>query len=186
MIEVVSDSRFIRWFWSAVGIWSAVLVMVLPGAALTTWVAYAAVVPVLGALFAFDMVARRLPLALSHLALGLFVLLVSFGSVVHGDGRVVGVVVGAFTFAVIGVVLGSRRELFGRGDVHLCPLLGAMAGWFDPRATVTVLLVATTAGALCGLLVVLGGRGRRGTLIPYGPFLMFGTMVTMIMSANNI
>lgn len=184
-VSEIEWTRLVRWFWSAVGMWSAVLVVVLPGFALTAWVAYAVVIPLLGVLFAFDMVERRLPLVFSHTALGLFVLVMSFGSIVHGDSRVVGSLLGASVLAVIAAVLGSRRELFGRGDVHLCPLLGAMAGWFDPRATVTVLLVASSVGAVCALIVILGRRARRGALIPYGPFLMLGTMVAMITSAHR-
>ena len=186
MIEVMVAPRFVRWFWTAIGAWSAVLVMVLPGTAISTWVAYAATVPLLGALFAFDMVERRLPLVFSHTALGTFIGLVVLGSLMHGESRAVGAVVGASVFGVLGFVLGSRRELFGRGDVHLCPLLGAMGGWFDPGAVVTILLVASVSGASCALIVMSGRIGKRGDLIPYGPFLMFGTMVAMIVSAKNV
>jgi leader peptidase (prepilin peptidase)/N-methyltransferase len=90
------------------------------------------------------------------------------------------------TLGALGVALGSRRALFGRGDVHLCPLLGAMGGWFDPGAVVSILVVASVAGAVCALIVMFSRVGRPGYLIPYGPFLMFGTMVAMVLSIDKI
>lgn len=179
-------TRLVRWFWSAIGVWAAVLLMILPGASASTWIAYAAIVPLLGMLFAFDMVERRLPLMFSHMALGIFITVVSVGSIVHGDTRAIGAVVGASALGAFAGVLGTRRELFGRGDVHLCPVLGAMGGWFDPRAVVTIVLVASVTGAVCALIVMFGRFGRRSDLIPYGPFLMVGTMVAIAMSAHNI
>ena len=50
----------------------------------------------------------------------------------------------------------------------------------------TIVLVASVAGAVCALVVMFGRFGRRSDLIPYGPFLMVGTMVAIAMSAHNI
>jgi leader peptidase (prepilin peptidase)/N-methyltransferase len=178
------DQRFLRWFWSGVGIWTAILVIALPGDAVTTWAAFVLVLPILGALFAFDMVQHRLPLALSHSALVLFVSVVGVGSIIHGDSRILGVVAGATIMGLVGAMLGRRSRMFGRGDVHLCPLLGAMVGWFDPRGVMVAMLATTVIGAVVATALLVLRRVERHALIAYGPFLMFGTMVAMVGSSR--
>jgi leader peptidase (prepilin peptidase)/N-methyltransferase len=68
----------------------------------------------------------------------------------------------------------------GMGDVKLTLLLGAALG----GAVLPALLMGTLAGGLAGLvLLARHGRRARNRAIPYGPFLGFGAIATMIVLA---
>jgi leader peptidase (prepilin peptidase)/N-methyltransferase len=90
----------------------------------------------------------------------------------------------------IGAAFGAAAFLFvfalaypaglGMGDVKLALLLGAALG----SAILPALLLGTLAGAVAAvwLLVRHGARARRMTM-PFGPFLAFGAIATMLLLA---
>jgi leader peptidase (prepilin peptidase) / N-methyltransferase len=179
VISADIDQSFIRWFWTGIGVWTAAFVMLLVDAPASSWFAFIAIVPLLGALVAFDMTLRRLPLALSHSALAIFVVVSTITSIVSEEWRLAGVIGGALMMGVIGFALGQRPHVFGRGDAHLCPLLGAMIGWFNASAVIVAILIAAIVGAMFALVLLVLRRVERSAVIPYGPFLMFGAVIAM-------
>ena len=93
----------------------------------------------------------------------------------------------------------TGSEGMGLGDVKLLAMIGAFLGW---QAIPVILVVASIAGSLAGVLVIFGSRGRRHlarvrrqlgaralptfvrraarrTAIPFGPFLALGAMVAL-------
>jgi prepilin signal peptidase PulO-like enzyme (type II secretory pathway) len=92
-----------------------------------------------------------------------------------------GLLVGAFSMAAIAalLVLVSRGAL-GLGDFHLAPLLGAILGWFSPSAVLLAWMITAIAGALFTTVGLVSKRLSRGSLIPYGPFMIFGTLVAVV------
>jgi leader peptidase (prepilin peptidase)/N-methyltransferase len=87
----------------------------------------------------------------------------------------------------------------GFGDVKLLAMIGAFLGW---QAIPIILVVASLAGSLAGVLVIFGARGRRQmarvwrhfgaralptfirraarrTAIPFGPFLALGAVIAL-------
>jgi leader peptidase (prepilin peptidase)/N-methyltransferase len=87
----------------------------------------------------------------------------------------VGASLGAFAcFLVLALV---NPAGLGMGDVKLMLLLGAALG----GALLPALVVGTLAGALAGVvLLARHGLGARNRALPYGPFLAFGAIATMI------
>ena len=87
----------------------------------------------------------------------------------------VGASLGAFCcFLVLALV---NPGGLGMGDVKLMLLLGAALG----GAILPGLLVGTLAGAVAGAIVLARhGRAARGRALPYGPFLAFGAIATML------
>jgi leader peptidase (prepilin peptidase) / N-methyltransferase len=68
----------------------------------------------------------------------------------------------------------------GMGDVKLMLLLGAALG----AAILPALLVGTLAGGVAGLVVLARhGRAARNRALPYGPFLAFGAIATILLQA---
>ena len=56
----------------------------------------------------------------------------------------------------------------GHGDFKLLAALGAWTGW---QYLITIVLLSSLVGAICGLaLILLRGRAR-GAPLPFGPFL---------------
>lgn len=92
--------------------------------------------------------------------------------------------------AWIGAALGAAAFLLafalafpgglGMGDVKLALLLGAMLG----SAVVPAAVLGTLAGAAAAaVLLVRDGRGALGRTIPFGPFLAFGAIATVLVLA---
>lgn len=72
----------------------------------------------------------------------------------------------------------------GYGDVKLAAVLGLYLGWLGGVRTVYLaFVVGSLAAALFGVAVIAAcrvrGRAWRGRSLPYGPFLVFGTLVAL-------
>ena len=75
---------------------------------------------------------------------------------------------------------------FGFGDVKLAPALGAILGWYGWG----ILLIGTFAGYLLGALYGVGlilarCAGRKST-IPFGPFLVAGAFVGVLLGSRAL
>lgn len=68
----------------------------------------------------------------------------------------------------------GKRQGVGQGDAKLMAFIGAVLGL---KALPWVLFSSALLGSLAGLLVSLGRNRDRFTPIPYGPFLVVGTLV---------
>jgi leader peptidase (prepilin peptidase) / N-methyltransferase len=70
------------------------------------------------------------------------------------------------------VMVAYRRlrgiEGMGLGDVKLLAMIGAFLGW---RGMLLTLGVGATGGALVGVTLIVAGKGRRDTELPFGTFL---------------
>ncbi|MGW1870354.1 prepilin peptidase [Streptomyces mauvecolor] len=73
----------------------------------------------------------------------------------------------------------SPRSL-GFGDVKLAVALGAMLGWYGWRTLALGAIVGQLLAAAFGLALIALRRAHSKTAIPYGPFLICGTVVGMI------
>jgi leader peptidase (prepilin peptidase) / N-methyltransferase len=90
-----------------------------------------------------------------------------------------------WTLAAVGAAAFLLVPLFfyptgmGMGDVKLTLLLGAALGWLIAPA----LLLAFVASALAALvLIARRGLAARKQAMPFGPFLAFGAIATLLLS----
>ena len=67
-------------------------------------------------------------------------------------------------------------EGMGLGDVKLLAMIGAFLGW---RGMLLALALGSTLGAAVGIGLLLAGRGRRDTELPFGSFLAAGALVVL-------
>jgi leader peptidase (prepilin peptidase) / N-methyltransferase len=93
---------------------------------------------------------------------------VLWGALVAG-----GVAGGAF----LGLVAVTRGRAMGGGDVKLAAGMGLMLG---VQATAVAMLVAFNAAAVVGLGLIVAGRRTRKDEMPFGPFLVAGTVVAFL------
>jgi leader peptidase (prepilin peptidase) / N-methyltransferase len=105
-----------------------------------------------------------------------------------------GIVVGfAFSFltppgwvsSLIGIVVGSgvlwaiaegyyrlrHEEGLGMGDVKMLAMIGAFVGW---KLTLVTLMMASFAGSIVGVLLIVSRRGGLKYALPFGTFLALG------------
>ncbi|MFH8939538.1 prepilin peptidase [Streptomyces griseosporeus] len=100
---------------------------------------------------------------------------------------------GSWTSALLGsLILGACyfglfliSKGFGFGDVKLALFLGAVLGWYGWP----ILLAGTSAGYLFGALygvgLILVGQADRTSRIPFGPFMLAGTLAGVLLGSHN-
>jgi leader peptidase (prepilin peptidase)/N-methyltransferase len=139
---------------------------------LAAWCLLAAVV----ALCFIDLDTRLLPdnITLPLLWAGLLVNL--NGLFVPLDQAVIGTVVGYLCLWAIYHLfkLLTGKEGMGFGDFKLLAALGAWMGW---KMLLPIALVASLAGALLGIVMILLGGHDRAKPIPFGPWLALGGVI---------
>jgi len=85
---------------------------------------------------------------------------------------------GAFTF-FLAIILITRGKGMGFGDAKLAILLGLLLGWPN---TPIALFLAFFGGAMIGVILVLFGRKKLKSQIPFGPFLIAATFMVLFWS----
>ncbi|HXG35416.1 MAG TPA: A24 family peptidase [Dehalococcoidia bacterium] len=84
---------------------------------------------------------------------------------------------GAVSFAVSFVIYLIARGGFGMGDVKMLTLMGFSSGfpYFFPG-----LIIASFAAGLLAAILLLLKLTRRGSYIPYGPFIALGAVISTL------
>jgi len=80
----------------------------------------------------------------------------------------------AFVFFLIFVF--SQGKWIGFGDIKLVLLMGLFLG---PNRVLVALFLAFTLGAIIGLGLVIGTKKNMRSEIPFGPFLISGTLIAL-------
>ena len=111
-------------------------------------------------------------------------------NVITLPGIVVGLVFSFFTepgwiASLIGIAFGGgllfliaeayyrvrHEEGLGMGDVKMLAMIGAFVGW---KLTLVTLMMASVAGSLIGILLIVTRRGDMKYALPFGTFLALG------------
>jgi prepilin signal peptidase PulO-like enzyme (type II secretory pathway) len=87
-----------------------------------------------------------------------------------------GIVIASGIFYVLFQV--SKGAWIGGGDVKLGLVLGLLLG--GPLKSLLLLFLASTIGSLVSLPLLISGRVKRSTLIPFGPFLLAAAFVLVL------
>jgi leader peptidase (prepilin peptidase)/N-methyltransferase len=80
-----------------------------------------------------------------------------------------------YGIAVLGNVV-FKRESMGGGDIKLIALIGAFLGWENAVLTI---IIGSFAGTLVGIIVMSRPRRDDSHMIPYGPFLALGALISL-------
>ncbi len=90
-----------------------------------------------------------------------------------------GVVVGGGIILIIGLAgsLIFKKEAMGGGDVKLAAMIGAFLGW---RYIIISLFLGFFSGALAGISLILLKIKKREDAIPFGPFIVLGSLITLL------
>jgi leader peptidase (prepilin peptidase)/N-methyltransferase len=76
--------------------------------------------------------------------------------------------------------LTTGKEGMGHGDFKLLAAIGAWLGW---QILPLVILLASLAGALIGIGLIVTKRLDRGTPIPFGPYLAIAGLIALFHGA---
>ena len=89
------------------------------------------------------------------------------------SGMLAGTVAFAFFFSMVAV---SKEQWMGMGDAYLVILLGFIVGWPN---ILLALMLAFSLGALTGIALILAKKKKMGSQLPFAPFLVLGTIITL-------
>ena len=102
-----------------------------------------------------------------------------FVSYISFINSALGVLVGGGIILIIGLA-GSvifKKEAMGGGDVKLAAMIGAFLGW---RYIIISLFLGFFLGALAGIFLILSKIRSREDAIPFGPFIVLGSFITLL------
>jgi leader peptidase (prepilin peptidase) / N-methyltransferase len=71
----------------------------------------------------------------------------------------------------------------GLGDVKLSGIIGLYLGWLGVRPLVGGLFLGYVLAAVVGLALLATRRANRKTQVPFGPFLLAGALIAILVSA---
>jgi len=91
-----------------------------------------------------------------------------------GSGLIAGLAAAAVFFLIVYL---SKEAWMGMGDVKLVFFLGFLLGVFK---TAVALFLAFELGAALGIILVLFGRAKMKTALPFGPFLIAGALLSLL------
>ena len=133
------------------------------------------------ALGVVDLIEQRLPSLLIYPGITLVSALLATSAILHSRGpdllrALAGMVLLAAFYLVIALVSGGG---LGAGDVKLGGLLGLALGWLTWSALVTATFLGWFTAALVWLLLRIIRRLSRDSLLPMGPFLLAGALITV-------
>ena len=77
----------------------------------------------------------------------------------------------------------TGKEGMGYGDFKLLAALGAWLGW---QAILPIVLIASAIGAFVGLVMKASGSLREGRFVPFGPFLVGGGLLVMLVGVPRV
>jgi len=91
-----------------------------------------------------------------------------------------GLLAGGFFFFLAAV---SKGKWMGGGDIKLAAFMGLVLGW---QGVLVALYIAFILGAIVGSIALLTKEKKLGSKIPFGPFLVIGTLISFLFAEKVI
>ena len=134
------------------------------------------------ALALIDLDVRRLPDALTLPSYPVVAALLALGAALGSDsGELVRALLGGLAMAAFYFALFfAHPRGMGFGDVKLSGVLGMATAWFGWGAFGVGLFAGFLLGGVWGIALLLSGRGGRKSAVPFGPFMLAGTLLAVL------
>lgn len=89
----------------------------------------------------------------------------------------IGLVTGGAPLFIIGWLWEKLRnvEAMGGGDVKLMAMVGSLLGW---KGSLLTIMLGALTGSLAGMILIISKRLSMNRVIPFGPFLALGAVIT--------
>jgi leader peptidase (prepilin peptidase)/N-methyltransferase len=97
----------------------------------------------------------------------------------------IGLVLGGAPLYLIGLLWEKLRkvEAMGGGDVKFMAMVGSFLGW---KGAFLTIMLGAVSGSIVGVALILLKKHQADKVIPFGPFLAFGTLLTLFMGPEII
>lgn len=96
-----------------------------------------------------------------------------------------GLVCGAAPLFILGWIWEKLRrvEAMGGGDVKLMGMFGSFLGW---KSALLIIMLGAIMGSVVGVTLILLRKHKAEQVIPFGPFLAMGAVVTMLYGSDIV
>ncbi|CAA9362441.1 MAG: Leader peptidase (Prepilin peptidase) / N-methyltransferase [uncultured Frankineae bacterium] len=138
------------------------------------------------ALAVIDLDCKRLPNALTLPSYPVAAALLALATLLGSDsgGLVRALLGGAAMYVVYFVLCFAYPAGMGFGDVKLAGVLGMYTAWLGWGAWAVGLFLGFLLGGLFGVLLILARRGGRKTAVPFGPFMLVGVLIAVLVGQD--
>ena len=167
MLLLFITPLFLLHSWSAVILWQVLSIFGVP-------------------LLVIDLQHHRLPDFLTRVLCGTSLLVILADAIGrnHFD-RIAPSLIGALSLMLFYLLLQIlSRGGMGMGDVKLAASIGLISGYFGMRAVFTASFAAFFLGAFVGITLMIVGKAGRKTAIPFGPFMIAGQFIALLIYAR--
>ncbi|QPP06433.1 prepilin peptidase [Streptomyces bathyalis] len=139
-------------------------------------------------LAAVDVRAQRLPDILTLPLAGATAALLGLAALApHAGGEWTGALLGGAVLAAAYFVLFLLNPRgMGFGDVKLAAALGLALGWYGWDVLFAGTFLGFLLAAGYGLVLVMGRRARWRTAVPFGPFMLLGTLAGVLLGGATV
>lgn len=149
--------------------------------ALLTIFAFAYLASVSIALALIDLDTRTLPNRIVLPAYLVGAVLLTAASWVAGDFASLGsAAIGMVGLGMVYLILALATGGMGLGDVKLAGVLGLFLGWLGWEILVVGALAGFILGGLWGVFLIVTRRARRGSSVPFGPWMLAGAWLSIL------
>jgi len=99
---------------------------------------------------------------------------------IGGLRSLIGILIGGGSIYVMGLIgdFIFKKESMGGGDVKFMAMVGAFLGW---KLALLAFFIAPFFGAIVGIVIKIR---TKESLIPYGPFLVIGSLISLFFSKD--
>jgi leader peptidase (prepilin peptidase)/N-methyltransferase len=154
--------------------------------ALPELVVWLLITPAAVLLATVDFAAHRLPDVLTlPLAPAALTLLGVAAVLPDAEGSWTSALLGSLTLGASYFALFLLSKGFGFGDVKLALVLGAVLGWYGWAIVLIGTFAGYLFGALYGISLMIVGRADPSSRIPFGPFLLAGTLAGVLLGSHT-
>lgn len=87
-----------------------------------------------------------------------------------------------YSIGIIGELI-FKKEAMGGGDIKLMAFIGALWGW---KVAATAIVLGAFCGAFIGIFLMIIKKANKENMIPFGPFLALGTILSVFWSEQII
>lgn len=149
---------------------------------------FAILTPMLISAFVVDykiqIIPNRLNLTMFELGL-LFAFIFGIQNLNLAKDMLLGMLAGGGIFLFITLIGGiiAGKEAMGLGDVKLMGALGLYFGLVD---IIIISVLSFLIGAIISIIIVLARKNREDGYIPFGPFIVIATIVTIFVPTNTL
>ena len=135
-----------------------------------------------------DLTLHRLPDLLTAPLFGVSAAVICIDAIVgkHFD-RLIPSLVGSLALPAfyLALLIISRGGM-GMGDVKLSAGIGVVSGFFGVKIVLVSCFAAYILGSVIGIGLMLAGKAGRKTAIPFGPFMLVGQAIALVVAAHSV